>query len=312
MSELQSQPQPRIAILMPTFNSARFLQDQVDSLLAQSYGNFVIVTRDDGSSDDTHAIVARYVSAHPDRFHVIVNDGRNLRASGSFAYLLDYVLANKTALGLQKTWLMFCDHDDVWYPHKVALTMQRMQSLESEHPGKPALVHSDLNVVDDERRQIAPSFVRYQGIEPQKNRFARMVVSNTVTGCTTMINEELARLALPIPSDAIMHDWWLALVGSAFGEIAYIEEALIDYRQHDANTIGAREYQKSGRPNLLIRLMDNQHADAFDATARQARAFNVVYGERLATQQRLALGLAGLMHLNIPPVQKLLLKILQS
>lgn len=307
-----SDQQPRIAILMPTFNSAKFLQEQVDSLLAQTWRNFVIITRDDGSTDDSRAMMATYAASHPDRIHVVVSDGRNLGASGSFACLLSYVLANKSLLGLQKAWLMFCDHDDVWYPHKVALTMQRMQQLEAAHPGMPALVHSDLNVVDDERRRIAPSFVHYQGIQPRKNGFTRMLVSNTVTGCTAMINEELARLAMPIPEDAIMHDWWLALVASAFGKIAYIDEGLIDYRQHDANTIGAREFRQSGRPNLLIRLLDNQHAEAFKATAQQARAFNAAYGTRLKSRQRFAVGLTRLMSLNCAPLQKLLLKLLQT
>ncbi|MGB4247129.1 MAG: glycosyltransferase family 2 protein [Pseudohongiellaceae bacterium] len=304
--------QPRIAILMPTYNSARFLREQVDSLLAQTWQNFVIVTRDDGSSDDSRTVMNDYASAHPEHFHIVPSDGRNLGAAGTFACLLDHALANKTLLGLQKAWLMFCDHDDVWYPHKIAVTMQRMQQLEADNPGAPALVHSDLQVVDDERRQIAPSFVDYQGIQPHKNGFARMLVSNTVTGCTAMINEELARLALPIHDNAIMHDWWLALVASAFGRIAYIEEPLIDYRQHGANTIGAREFRKSGRPHLLIRIFDNQHAEAFSATAKQARAFSAVYGARLTSQQRFALGLVRLMRVKAAPLQKLLLKIMQG
>lgn len=307
-----SEQQPRIVILMPTFNSVKFLHEQVDSLLAQTWRNFVIVTRDDGSSDGSPAVMANYASAHPEHFHIVPGDGRNLGAAGTFACLLDYALAKKSLLGVQKMWLMFCDHDDVWYPHKIAATMQRMQTLEADNPGAPALVHSDLHVVDDTRRQIAPSFAHYQGIQPHKNGFARMLVSNTVTGCTAIINEELARLAMPIPEDAIMHDWWLALVASAFGRIAYIKEPLIDYRQHGANTIGAREFSRSGRPNLLVRIFDNQHAEAFSATARQARAFDAVYGARLNSQQRFALGLTRLMRLKAAPVQKLLLKILQG
>ncbi|MDP2348539.1 MAG: glycosyltransferase family 2 protein [Gammaproteobacteria bacterium] len=306
-----SDQQPRIAILMPTWNSVRFLQEQVDSLLSQTYQNFVIVTRDDGSSDDSTALMSVYVEAHPEHFHVVVSDGRNLGASGSFACLLDYALANKNALGLQKAYLMFCDHDDIWFPHKIAVTMQKMQDLEALHPGMPALVHSDLHVVDDERRQIALSFFQYQGIQPRRNGFSRILVSNTVTGCTALINEELATLAMPIPADAIMHDWWLALVASAFGKIVYIDEALLDYRQHDANAIGAREYLRSERPNLLVRLFDNRHAEAFKATARQARVFHATYGDKLNASQQAAIGLTRMMSVRFAPLQKMLLKLLQ-
>lgn len=306
-----SNPQTRIAILMPTFNSGKFLREQVDSLLAQTYRNFVIITRDDGSSDDSPMVMEAYASAYPEHFHVVARDGRNLGARGSFAFLLDHALTNKAALGLQKAYLMFCDHDDTWYPHKAAMTMQRMQSLEAQYPDVPALVHSDLNVVDDERRQIASSFVRYQGIKPLKNGFARMLVSNTVTGCTALINEELATLALPIPANVIMHDWWLALVASAFGRIDYIDEALLDYRQHDANTIGAREYRRVKNRALLTRLLDNQHAEAFRATAQQARIFHATYGDNLSGKQKFAAGLARLMSVKSAPMQKVLLKFLQ-
>ncbi|MGB4248359.1 MAG: glycosyltransferase, partial [Pseudohongiellaceae bacterium] len=85
-----SEQQPRIVILMPTFNSVKFLHEQVDSLLAQTWRNFVIVTRDDGSSDGSPAVMANYASAHPEHFHIVPGDGRNLGAAGTFACLLDY------------------------------------------------------------------------------------------------------------------------------------------------------------------------------------------------------------------------------
>ncbi len=68
------------------------------------------------------------------------------------------------------------------------------------------------------------------------------MIQNTITGCTVMINRKLAQKCLPIPNDAIMHDWWIGLVASQFGKIGYIDEATIKYRQHSSNTIGAKGF----------------------------------------------------------------------
>ena len=78
------------------------------------------------------------------------------------------------------------------------------------HPMLRLLVHSDLKVVDESKKVIAESFVEYQGLEIKRNKFPNIVISNLVTGCTALFNEELAQIALPIPDNAIMHDWWLA------------------------------------------------------------------------------------------------------
>ena len=282
---------PRIVILMPTFNSARFLQEQVDSLLAQTHQNFLVVTRDDGSSDNSVALIEAYAEANPGRFHSIAGDGRNLGASGTFAHLLAHALAHRSEADFQFTYVVFCDHDDVWYPHKIAVTLARMQALEAQYSGIPLLVHSDLRVVDGERRQIAPSFVDYQGIQPHRNGLGRLLVCNTVTGCTAMINQELAIRMLPIPQGAIMHDWWMALVASAFGKIAYIDEALLDYRQHGENTLGAKEYRRSERPTLVHRLRDSKRVEAYQQMARQAHAFRLQHRAGLTIPQRLVLTL---------------------
>ena len=66
------------------------------------------------------------------------------------------------------------------------------------------------------------------------------MLTNIVTGCTAVMNRELLDIALPIPKEALVHDWWLALVASSFGVIRYIEETSILYRQHGENTIGAK------------------------------------------------------------------------
>lgn len=284
----QQLDQPRIAIILPTYNGEQYLPEQIDSLMAQSHHNFVIVTRDDGSTDSSKALIAGYAERYPERFHIVASDDDNVGASTGFSLLMQYVLENKQVLGLESAYIMCCDQDDIWYPQKIAVSLQRMHILESQSPGKPLLVHSDLRVVDEQRRQIAPSFVDYQGLNPFRNSFTRLLVSNVVTGCTALINEELAALASPVPREAMMHDWWLALVASAFGRVSFIEKTLVDYRQHGSNTLGAREYQRNGNAlEALSRLHDTRHDQLGKELALQASACSAMFGRMLKPRQRL-------------------------
>ncbi len=82
----------------------------------------------------------------------------------------------------------------------------------------------------------------YQHIDIKKNKLNNLLIQNTITGCTIMMNRKLAELCLPIPTEAIMHDWWLGLVATEFGKIAYLDEATIKYRQHGENSVGAKKF----------------------------------------------------------------------
>lgn len=304
---------PRVAILLPTYNGAKYLRAQIDSLLAQTSQNFVIVTRDDGSSDDSVAIIAQYALDHPAQFHVVTTDGNNLGACGSFSFLMGYVMQRKNKLGMSKMYTMCCDQDDVWYPQKIALSLQHMSRIEAEHPDVPVLVHSDLQVVDENMQEIAPSFVAYQGLNPSNKTFGRMLISNSVTGCTALINEELAMLAMPVPEKAIMHDWWLALVASAFGEMKFIPESLVHYRQHQANTIGAKEFRRNPmKKGFIARLMDNEHEETAKQLAAQARTFKSTYAARLSFSRRRLLNAVAMLGSRIDLVRNFTLKLLHK
>jgi len=116
-----------------------------------------------------------------------------------------------------------------------------MSELEARHGySEPLLVHSDLQVVDAGLKPISSSFMQYQRIAHEDDGLRTLLLSNFVTGCTCLLNRQLAELALPIPREAIVHDWWLALCAASAGHIGYIAEPLVKYRQHGANVIGAK------------------------------------------------------------------------
>ncbi|PCI77276.1 MAG: glycosyl transferase family 2, partial [SAR86 cluster bacterium] len=235
----------KIAVLLSTYNGEKFLGEQLDSLLAQSHKNFILVVRDDGSLDRTVSILESYVRDHSERIRLLPSDGENMGASAGFAFLVDYVLKNKESMGLSSTYMMFCDQDDTWYPQKIEKLLEAMLATEADNDSAiPIIVHSDLEVVSEQNTVIAKSLISYQGLEIERNNFPNLVISNLVTGCTALINESLAEKALPIPENAIMHDWWLALVATAFGKLVYLDIPLVQYRQHGNNTIGAKEFTK--------------------------------------------------------------------
>ena len=201
----------RILILLTTYNGARYLKQQIDSLLNQTYKNFEIIARDDGSSDNSFEILMSYDIK-------TLESIKNIGAKGSFGTLLEYAVQNSDS-----EYFMFCDQDDVWENDKIEKTFTKMLEMEKSNPGTPLLAHTDLKVVDERLVSIADSFWKYQNIDPKKDSLNRLLMQNTITGCTMMINRKLAELALPVPKECIMHDWWIGLVASVFGRIDVIK-----------------------------------------------------------------------------------------
>lgn len=221
----------KISILLSTYNGEKYIKEQLDSLFSQTYKNFEIIVRDDESSDKTLEILKSYDVK-------IIESIENLGAKKSFSTLLEYALHNGDS-----DYFMFCDQDDIWNDDKIEKTLIKMQNLEKKYGNIPLLVHTDLEVVDENLKTISNSMWEYEYILPQCNRLNRLLIQNTITGCTMMINRKLAKKSFDIPAEAIMHDWWIGLVASYFGKIGYINTSTIKYRQHGNNTIGAKGFQ---------------------------------------------------------------------
>jgi glycosyltransferase involved in cell wall biosynthesis len=302
----------KIAVLLSTYNGEKFLGEQLDSLLVQSHKNFILVVRDDDSRDRTVSILESYAGDHPERIHLLSCDGVNMGASASFAFLADYVLKSKEFLGLKSIYMMFCDQDDIWYPQKIEKLLSAMLATEADNGSTlPIIVHSDLEVVSEQNTVIAKSLISYQGLEIERNSFPNLVISNLVTGCTVLINEPLAEKALPIPEKAIMHDWWLALVATAFGKLVYLDIPLVHYRQHGNNTIGAKEFTKVSVVSMSLwsRILARKPSEHLIEVSIQAAEFNRRYGSQLSGRERLSLRLCIGMGIKIGIVQRLMYRL---
>ena len=152
---------------------------------------------------------------------------------------------------------MFCDQDDVWNNDKIEKTYKKMQELEKLYGDSiPLLAHTDLEVVNEKLETLSFSMWKSEHINPRANTLNKLLMQNTITGCTMMINRTLAMKSLSISSKAIMHDWWIGLVATAFGKIGFIEESTMRYRQHGRNDTGAKNYDYKFIINKLKKFSD--------------------------------------------------------
>ena len=264
-----------IAILLSTYNGGRYLKEQLDSIFSQSYKNFEIIARDDGSSDETINILKSYNIK-------ILDTDKNLGAKLSFSALLNYSVKNTDA-----DYFMFCDQDDIWKNDKIEKTIGIMKELEKTNSNLPLLVHTDLEVVDENLNLLAKSFWKYEKRDPSLNSINRLIMQSTVTGCTMMINRKLAELSLPISENSIMHDWWISIVASSFGKIVYLEESTISYRQHSSNDTGSKKFGL----NLILKkavnfLFYDELYKHLDRNIKQAESFLNQYESLLDTDTK--------------------------
>ena len=226
-----------IAVLLCTYNGERYLRDQLDSLMSQTYNDFCVFVHDDGSVDKTMYVVNSYVRLYPQKI-VIVKDSQKHRGAGaSFMWMLQQVDAD---------YYMFCDQDDVWYKDKILKTYNRINEVEKMYPHLPVLIHTDLNVCDESLRIIHTSFWDYQNFKVDVSKKKQFIgFGNVVTGCTVIVNKKVKDIAYPYDSGYI-HDYWLALCVAKHGIIENLKEKTLLYRQHGDNVAGAgRQYFKS-------------------------------------------------------------------
>lgn len=222
-----------VAILLATYNGSKYLSEQIDSILSQTYQEFRIFIHDDGSADETVEIINRYVNSYPDKI-VCVDGPAQGSSKENFLFLLKQVEAD---------YYMFCDQDDYWLPDKVERSLEKITSLSDEND-LPLLVFSDNKVVDAEKKVIDESFMHYNNLNPHKLGLNWLIMQNCAPGCTMLFNrkareESLKYTLAPAPECIVFHDCWIILVVAALGRIGYIDTPLMLYRQHGNNVVGA-------------------------------------------------------------------------
>ncbi|EHJ57182.1 hypothetical protein HMPREF9318_00679 [Streptococcus urinalis FB127-CNA-2] len=233
----------KINILMSTYNGQQFLEEQIESIQNQTFTDWTLYIRDDGSTDQTRQIINRFVK-QDHRIKCINSDSdKNLGVIDNFYTLLKYDKAD---------FYFFSDQDDIWLPEKVQLTLE---AIRNQVQDKPVLVYTDLKVVDQNLNVLHESMIKTQS-DHANTHLVEELTENTVTGGTMMINHALAKLWENQPN-ILMHDWFLAIIAAAKGELIFLQVPTELYRQHANNVLGARTLKKRMqhwiRPHQLIR-----------------------------------------------------------
>ncbi|MXO06000.1 glycosyltransferase family 2 protein [Flavobacterium sp. HBTb2-11-1] len=230
-----------LAILLSTYNGENYLREQLDSIFSQTFKDFILYVRDDGSLDNTVNILYEYEKEHAN--FAIINDNQKRKgASGSFMCLLEKVEAD---------YYMFCDQDDIWFSSKIQTSLNAIQAEELRSKDMPILVHTDLIVTDNNLNVISKSLWKNNNTNPYIITRKYLKFVNYITGCTMLFNRITRDLAILDSKNIIMHDFWVGVcVDSVKGIIITLPIPTIYYRQHSNNVIGA---SKSHRFPTLVR-----------------------------------------------------------
>ncbi len=269
-----------IAILMATYNGEKYVEEMLRSLEKQTDQDFICYIHDDGSTDQTMHILREWKQAHPYQYEIIEAESQG-SAKDNFLWMLSQVEAD---------YYMFADQDDVWMPDKVEKSFKKMKQTETlcQDAYAPFCVFTDMQVVDEDLHEIAPSFIRYIGRDPYRTSMAEIIMDNPAAGCTMLFNRPLRDLALQLQDSSRieMHDVWVLALAAAYGveHIGIVDEACALYRQHDNNEMGART---ESRADKIMRNLRDLFSGRF---MQQKRAF-LQKGRDLAGQMCLVEGL---------------------
>jgi len=246
-------------VLLSSWNGEKYIAEQIDSILNQTYNNVRLVVRDDGSSDNTLNILDGY-AGDP---RVSVTRGGNMGVWRSFLHML--------AVAPDADYYMFSDQDDVWLPDKIKFAIEPLSALPDN---VPAAYFCRLDVVTDTLSHIAysPMYKKPLGLRTA-------IAGNVLTGAACMMNRAARELIVRhTPECVVMHDWWVYIVVAAFGKVVYDERPMLLYRQHANNQIGL----KTSALAQSKRRIGKYRGGAFHKKiSRQAKEFYTLYGDGL-------------------------------
>lgn len=215
---------PEVCVLMAVYRpDLMYLEQQLKSIEEQDYENLRLFIREDcgGNFEQIAELARRCMHKVP---YTICANAENFGSNKTFERLTREARGNYFA---------YCDQDDIWETNKISRLVGEI--------GEAPLCYSDLSVIDGEGRKLYDSFrqmrrrIRHLQGDGLTPFFLRR---NCVTGCTMLVDAAVAKAAVPFP-EAYVHDHWLALVASTKGPVRYLEEALVRYRVHGKNQIGA-------------------------------------------------------------------------
>ena len=206
-----------ISVCMTTYNGERYLRQQLESILSQlSEQDAEIIIADDGSTDETLRIVE---SLKDSRIRVLPSEKH-------LGTIYNYERALQVAKG---DVIFLADQDDIWLPGKVAVVLDKLKECD--------LVMHDAYMLrqKDSQEGAWQRSGKLSDIRPYKSGVVSNWWKNSFTGCCVAFRRDVLEKALPFPKKLPMHDQWLGLVAERYFKVRWIEEPLVEYRQHSSN-----------------------------------------------------------------------------
>lgn len=232
---MQRDKSPLISIALCTYNGERYLKEQIDSILAQTYKHIEIIVVDDCSSDNTVALLEEYTQKANLRY--VMNEKNQ-----------GFVKSFERAISLcEGEYILLSDQDDVWETDKIQILLDAMENH--------VLVYSNAKLVDEHLAPLGKNLLDSHKINcfSGSNNKA-FVFKNCISGNTLMFRKELKDVCLPFPPTISFHDVWIAFVAATCGSIAYVNQPLILYRQHACNITDINKKRKK-RKNVVQKLV---------------------------------------------------------
>jgi glycosyltransferase involved in cell wall biosynthesis len=263
-----------ISVVMTTYNGAKFLSQQIESLLAQNLQPAEIVICDDCSTDATPDILSRYAGLYGIRYYI--NDTR-LGVIENFK--------KAVALSAPDNYIALCDQDDIWLPNKLKDSAATLAAIDDGDI--PAMTYSNLTIVDEKGTVLNPSLNSSLGFDKFKHCLSTLVFGNFVLGCTVLMNPPMRRLFAQIPDHpAFNHDAWITMIGFTFGKAVSLSGSYVLYRQHATNVTFSR-HKDTRRYERILKHLKNIFTDHNYLLDRIAllKEFQKVYASLLTAGQ---------------------------
>lgn len=254
----------KVAILMSTYNGEKYIKEQLESLLAQTYQKIEIYIRDDGSKDNTVNIVKQYQGKFD---NIVLIEGKNIGFIDSFFELLK---ACKYA-----DYYAYCDQDDVWMEEKIE---RAVNSLKKTDSNKPVLYFSNSDYYDGHMNFLATA---------EKNKlynFRNSLVECVTQGMTMVVNNTTRKMIVDNkPTTCLYHDWWTYMICSGMGEIVYDDKSLVKYRRHNKSVT----VEGKSKIQLLIwRVKNFLIGDSLEKIKKQLQEYDTFYGDNLKEEDK--------------------------
>lgn len=264
----------KVDILLATYNGEKYIKEQVESILNQTYENIQIIISDDCSTDKTRQVLKEY--ENNEKIKIFYQE-KNLGYVKNFEFLLKQVESNL---------YMLSDQDDVWKKEKVEKSVEKIENEKLD------LVFGDLEVVDENLNTLYKSYNRYMHlihkIKKYQKDYRLQYLYNCMTGCTIISRKNWIDKVLPFPTNSkyMIHDYWLGLVIALNGKVGYIEEPYILYRQHGKNQVGSKKASKTASKLEKVRNISiNTRIGTFETYVMHEEIFD----EKLRKQNKKAL-----------------------